>query len=116
MTEQPARYKLAIDPLLSPKGEVSTNAESADGLKAEVEKYLVALSSGAEITHTDGEYIYIKDPAGAVVMRLKERVEELEAENAALKQLLDFLQTAVHSAAGNLTAADAKIRQWKEKE
>lgn len=39
--------------------------------------------------------------------RLRERIEELE-------QLLDFLQMAIHSAAGNMTAADERIRKYRE--
>jgi hypothetical protein len=46
--------------------------------------------------------------------RASAHLEELEARLAAAEQLIAFLQDMIHSAAGNMTAADAKIRKWKE--
>jgi len=40
-------------------------------------------------------------------LRLQARIVELE-------ELLDFLQMAIHSAAGNMTAADERIRKYRE--
>lgn len=58
--------------------------------------------------------------AGCDDEELRERAEaekdRLEARLAAANELIAWLQTAIHSAAGNMTAADAKIRQWKEKD